>query len=172
MTCLEECTVARVYHMTWIPSRRGWMKEYKGKKYVISCRQLSVPETKDESYQAANAWWFAKKVEVDDAARPQLRSLLPLEDLAASILGKQGPLDEQDANTLLGLDAGLKADDSQEVEVFIKIDKDGNATIWPTSLGPQPKIEDKLATSVDAMGKPPPDWRPRRLSEYPPDRTE
>jgi hypothetical protein len=57
--------MARVYHMTWIPSRRGWMKEYKGRKYAVSCRQLGAPETKEGSYQQANAWWANRKAEID-----------------------------------------------------------------------------------------------------------
>jgi integrase len=59
--------------MTWIPGRRGWMKEYKHKKYAVSCRQLGTPETKEGSYQAANDWWAAKRAEVDGyAPRPVL----------------------------------------------------------------------------------------------------
>jgi hypothetical protein len=59
--------MARVYTLTWIPARRGWMKEYKGRKYAISWRQLGVTESKDASYQPANEWWKAKKAEIDAA---------------------------------------------------------------------------------------------------------
>jgi hypothetical protein len=51
--------MARQFLMTWVPARRGWMKEYKGKKYAVSCAQLSerfavpVPETKEGSYSLA-----------------------------------------------------------------------------------------------------------------------
>jgi hypothetical protein len=41
------------------------MKEYKGKKYAVSCRQLNCPETKEASYPQANRWWAAKKAEID-----------------------------------------------------------------------------------------------------------
>jgi hypothetical protein len=41
--------------MSWVKSRTGWMKEYKGRKYAVSCRQLGRPENKEESYLAANA---------------------------------------------------------------------------------------------------------------------
>jgi hypothetical protein len=60
----EGLHMARVYSMSWVPGRRGWMKEYKGKKYAVSCRQLQAPETKEGSYQAANAWWAQKKAEL------------------------------------------------------------------------------------------------------------
>jgi integrase len=39
---------------------------YRGRRYVVSCRQLGAThETKEDSYQLANAWWMAKKVEID-----------------------------------------------------------------------------------------------------------
>jgi integrase len=64
------------------------MKMYKGHRYVISCKALGVPETKEASYQAANAWWIAKQVELDAASRPVPRTLLPLEDLVAALHGR------------------------------------------------------------------------------------
>ncbi len=33
--------------------------------YQVSCDQLDCPQTKADSYQAANAWWSAKKAEID-----------------------------------------------------------------------------------------------------------
>jgi integrase len=56
--------------MTWEASQRRWRKIYKGKLYVISCRQLGAPETKVESYQAANAWWVKKRAEIDGQRPP------------------------------------------------------------------------------------------------------
>ena len=57
--------MARSFSMTWIPGRKGWMKEENGKKYAVRCRQLGRPETKEGSYQAANDWWQAKRAEID-----------------------------------------------------------------------------------------------------------
>src|SRR5271165_2137627 len=51
--------------MTWQAARRRWRKWYKGVLYQISCDQLDCPQTKADSYQAANAWWSAKKAEID-----------------------------------------------------------------------------------------------------------
>jgi integrase len=79
--------MARPELMTWIPGRRGWMKEYKGKKYAVSCRQLGAPETKEASRQQANAWWTAKKAELD--ARPRAKAQVSLEDIAVAVLGKK-----------------------------------------------------------------------------------
>lgn len=50
--------------MTWEPGPRRWRKFFKGTVHIISCRQLNVPETKEGSYQAANAWWQAKRAEI------------------------------------------------------------------------------------------------------------
>lgn len=65
------------FHMSWEPRARRWWKQYLGKRYAVSCRQLTqwagrpVPETKEGSYQTANAWWLAKKAEIE--------GLVPLE---------------------------------------------------------------------------------------------
>jgi integrase len=53
------------YEMSWEPVRRRWWKQYRGRRYLVSCRQLGTRETKEASYQAANAWWQAKKIEID-----------------------------------------------------------------------------------------------------------
>lgn len=150
--------MGRKYQVSWDARNRRWLKEYRGKKYAISCRQLSelmgltVPETKDGSYQAANAWWEARKAEIDKVNQAKVRQLVPLEDLAAAVIGKQGPLVEQEAYTLLGIDSALRADAGEEVEVIIRIDKAGNATLWPASLGRQPPAEQVIAAAVDKIG--------------------
>ena len=56
--------------MGWEPTRRRWWKQYRNTRYVVSCRQLGAPETKEGSYPAANAWWLAKKAEVDGQLPP------------------------------------------------------------------------------------------------------
>jgi integrase len=56
--------------MTWEPGPRRWRKLYRGKLYTVSCRQLGVPDTKGDSYQAANAWWQAKRTEIDGQQPP------------------------------------------------------------------------------------------------------
>jgi integrase len=60
--------MARLNLMSWVAGSRRWLKEYKGKKYAISCRQLGTPPTKEGSYQQANEWWRAKQAEVDGYA--------------------------------------------------------------------------------------------------------
>lgn len=53
--------------MSWIPRRKGWMKNYRGKRYAVSCRQLGCAATKEASRDAANAWWEATKFDLDSA---------------------------------------------------------------------------------------------------------
>jgi integrase len=53
--------------MTWQASTRRWFKKYRGNIYAVSCRQLRCPNTKESSAAAANAWWEAKKQEVDNS---------------------------------------------------------------------------------------------------------
>lgn len=52
-------------HMTWVPKSRRWMKKYGGRWYSISCRKLGVPDTKEASWRAANAWWEEQQAEAD-----------------------------------------------------------------------------------------------------------
>lgn len=59
----------RKHLMTWEghPHYR-WRKMYKGTRYSVLCSELGIPSTqwtKDDSYQAANQWWTAKKLELD-----------------------------------------------------------------------------------------------------------
>lgn len=46
------------------------MKEYRGRHYAVSCRQLAVHATKEASSAAANAWWEAKRAELDALSTP------------------------------------------------------------------------------------------------------
>ena len=62
--------------MTWQAARRRWRKWYKGILYQVSCDQLGCSDTKADSYQAANAWWTAKKAEIDSQqARGEMSSV-------------------------------------------------------------------------------------------------
>jgi hypothetical protein len=56
--------------MSWIAKTATWMKEYKKKKYAVSCRQLGAPATKEGSYQLANQWWERRKAQIDGYATP------------------------------------------------------------------------------------------------------
>lgn len=59
--------------MTWEPSQARWRKMYRGKTYTASCFTLGCRPTKEDSYQAANDWWRAKRAEIDgqvEASKP------------------------------------------------------------------------------------------------------
>lgn len=66
--------MAKKLHMTWVASGRRWRKCYKGRWYAVSCRQLRVPETKEASWRAANAWWEDQK-RIADTAPPTEQDL-------------------------------------------------------------------------------------------------
>lgn len=74
-------------YMTWVPARRRWTRMHRGKRFWVSCKALGVPETKEESVHAANAWWIAKQAELDAAGKPVPRQPLPLEDVAGAERG-------------------------------------------------------------------------------------
>ena len=76
--------MARVFAMTWVPSRKGWLKKYQGKMYSVSCRQLGTPETKEASYRQANDWWEKKLAELTGPERENTaRVLAKAEELVA-----------------------------------------------------------------------------------------
>jgi integrase len=92
----------RHYTMTPVPSQKRWLKQYEGKTYSVSFRQLDklygpgIPPTIDGSYQWANAWWSQKKLQIDMQAAARRRPAFPMEDIAAAMLGRDDsyPLDE------------------------------------------------------------------------------
>jgi integrase len=81
----------RKYLMTYIPSRKGWMKEYRGKKYAVSCAQLQCAPSKEQSWQAANAWWEQKQADLDAAEKPP--SVASVMDQISAALGVAVPPD-------------------------------------------------------------------------------
>src|SRR4051794_36511537 len=109
-------------HMTWVPSAKRWAKNYRGKSYSVSCRQLGVPPTKEASWQAANEWWEGKLAELGETSRPPVH---PLEDLVYRLLkaGAAGGLLDQaergraaeDLVTFLEAQAGERLDEPSKI---------------------------------------------------------
>jgi integrase len=58
---------------------------HRGKRFWVSCKALGVPETKEASVQAANAWWRAKQAELDAAAVPPRRPPQPFDDVVGAM---------------------------------------------------------------------------------------
>ena len=74
--------------MTWDSKSRRWTKQYMGRRYWISCRQLRAASTKEGSIHAANQWWRNKQAELDLVYRVAHRAPQPMEDIAAAALGQ------------------------------------------------------------------------------------
>ena len=72
----------RMFLMTWVPARKGWMKWYQGHNYSVSCRQLGMDATKEASWQAANEWWQEKEAELRDRST---KAEIPLDPASQSI---------------------------------------------------------------------------------------
>ena len=53
--------------MYWVGSQKRWLKEYRGRSYSVSCRQLHCPPTKEASRRSANDWWLTKQGEINTA---------------------------------------------------------------------------------------------------------
>ncbi len=51
--------------MYWVSSQKRWLKEYRGKTYSRSAKQLGTAPTKEASRKAANDWWDKKQQEID-----------------------------------------------------------------------------------------------------------
>src|SRR5262249_10221685 len=83
----------RKIDLTWEEGPRRWIKRYRKRRYLVSCRELrdmglhTGPDTKEGSYRAANQWWTAKRAEINAEFVRTSRKPLPLEDLAASLVG-------------------------------------------------------------------------------------
>jgi integrase len=86
----------RKYELSWDAKNRRWLKEYRGKKYSVSCRQLYVPETKEASYQAANDWWTRKRAEIDLAGRAALPPPPPFVDVLGPFVGDPAVFQDPD----------------------------------------------------------------------------
>jgi len=71
----------RIYEMSWEGSPNfRWVKMHKGVRHRVSCEELGVPKTRQESYQAANEWWrkqkgVAEKAVLHDETKELLKEL-------------------------------------------------------------------------------------------------
>ena len=72
--------------MTFVPARKGWLKQYRGKTYAVSCAQLRVPATKEGSYVAANCWWASKLKEINGLAETEAKKVHPRSDAIVEAL--------------------------------------------------------------------------------------
>jgi integrase len=111
------------YLMTWDAKNARWRKWYKKTLYVVSCIQLGVPPTKEQSYRGANAWWTAKKIYLDAITPPPKHPCIQDElERRRDWARKEDPkLAEELTSRLERLS---HADDEQAVELVLTPDLD------------------------------------------------
>jgi integrase len=56
--------------MSWDDKQARWTKMYRGKRYTVAASILGPFGGKIDSLQAANAWWTAKRAELDGQRQP------------------------------------------------------------------------------------------------------
>jgi integrase len=108
------------YLMSWEPTRRRWWKMENGKRHVVSVRQLrkffndhNIQETKESSYQHANAWWQERQ-------RSEPRSRRSGFDADGSFLMEVTPSEAQALMVVEAGDRGLPIPDAVKEAVLGK----------------------------------------------------
>jgi integrase len=81
--------MARPQLMTWREDSKRWVKTHNKTDYVVSCRQLGTPRTKEASRQAANEWWESKLIELEGQPPPEADGLLTLPAMSDILDGKK-----------------------------------------------------------------------------------
>lgn len=64
--------MSATYLMSWESESARWVKMHNGFRYRITCAELKVPPTKQESYLAANEWWREKLTEIGPKKRKEI----------------------------------------------------------------------------------------------------
>jgi integrase len=80
--------------MGWNVVLKRWEKMYKGQRLYVVPKTLNCQPTKDDSLDAANAWFIARRSEIDGAPKPEpthddalTTALIALPDAAAALFG-------------------------------------------------------------------------------------
>jgi integrase len=107
----------RQFSMTFVPARKGWLKNFKGKNYAVSCAQLGCAATKEASYVAANAWWAKKLADLEAQAPkglPRSAEIIPALERytgkTAETLASEGLLTTEALVELVGRSPGTIPD--------------------------------------------------------------
>jgi hypothetical protein len=80
----------RAYAMTYVPRDATWKKMFRGKTYFVSCLALGCEQTKEGSWQAANAWWKIKKNELAiDKSKSVMGSLESVTEMCNEWAGRE-----------------------------------------------------------------------------------
>jgi hypothetical protein len=80
--------------MGWNVVLKRWEKMYKGQRLYVVPKTLNCQPTKEDSLDAANAWFIARRSEIDGAPKPEpthddalTTALIALPDAAAALFG-------------------------------------------------------------------------------------
>jgi len=69
------------YLMSWEGGTKNrWVKMHNGVRYRISCSELNSPNTKEDSYLAANKWWRKKLNSIGPKKKKGANSIPDQED--------------------------------------------------------------------------------------------
>lgn len=63
--------MAKKAFMRWNVVLKRWEKMYKGIRLYIVPKTLKCPPTKEDSLDAANSWFTARRSEIDGAPNPR-----------------------------------------------------------------------------------------------------
>lgn len=76
--------------MTWNEKMKRWFKKYNKAQYSVSCLALKVPANERDSMRAANSWWIAKQLEIDQAEQAEKRPFADkVNDAWKNVMGKK-----------------------------------------------------------------------------------
>ena len=107
--------------MTWegAPNFR-WTKMHRGTRYRVTCEDLGIPRTKEDSYQAANAWWEKKLAEI------QIRKIDEERREALTEIERKISFASQHAPDLIGELRNVKARIETEIPGQIVLEDDAD----------------------------------------------
>jgi integrase len=143
-----------------------WVKMFRGRRYRVSCDELNVPRTKQESRQAANEWWQKKlltlqaehvvdeeqaqfladlAIKIDYAANndPELLPHLKrVEEQAKAVRPDMLPLEDEaeiDARLAVARLLGIEVPDNLDLIALQSFF--GSGHVWPQRLAKHRKTE-------------------------------
>lgn len=170
--------MGRTMEMSWEgdPNFR-WTKMYRRGRYRVTCKELGVSTSKQDSYLAANEWWRRKKAELDqktfeeehELALRRLDRKIEYAKAHAADLVPALEATRQEIEIAAPLDVGAGADDEATIKKNLEIAAlygipcppgvpfeviqhlFGNARIWKDRFVRAPMVEREktLATCLD-----------------------
>ena len=107
--------------MTYVPRDNTWKKMFKGNIYFVSCLALGCEQTKEASWKAANAWWYAKKAEIKPEAMKPCGSRERTMDMVNEFAGRNLQPDEVPAVYNNMIEVALSAEPQVQSVFFYEL---------------------------------------------------